>query len=132
MTLEPRWLPLDVIIAVNRDEVAETGENFALLRRDLLESAAARPQNLYNFANDATVLDLAVSLLFGIAKNHPFEKGNKRTGFTSFVVFLAANGYEVALPYRREFAERIIAVIEGRISEDAFAASIAPYVRPLP
>ena len=62
----------------------------------------------------------ASALLFGIARNHPFEQGNKRTGFTAALVFLQLNGYEVTLEDDESLADIIVDVITRKLSEDDF------------
>jgi death-on-curing family protein len=85
---EPIWLETAEVIELNRLIVAETGEPF--LVRDLggLESAVERPRNCSRYEAQDDALTLAVTLLFGIAGNHPFLQGNKRTGFEAALIFL--------------------------------------------
>ncbi|MEF2072858.1 type II toxin-antitoxin system death-on-curing family toxin [Consotaella aegiceratis] len=61
-------------------------------------SALARPNNLYAFDLQADLFDCAASLAFGIAKNHPFVDGNKRTSLVASITFLEINGYVVEIP----------------------------------
>jgi death-on-curing protein len=125
---EPRWLPLEIIIKINQAEVEETGENHALLRPELLESAWARPKNLWGYKGESDMVALAASLLFGIVRNHPFEQGNKRTGLTATVVFLASNGYRFAMPDDDSTAAAILALVEGDVSEDDFVHHIRRFI----
>jgi len=74
---------------------------------------------------------LATVLLFGIARNHPFQQGNKRTGLTAAEVFLSLNGYELTAPDSDLLAEAILDVIEGKASEDEFVGVMRLYVRPV-
>jgi death-on-curing protein len=69
-------------------------------------------------------------MLFGIARNHAFEQGNKRTAFEAALIFLANNGYELRMPDSVELAETIVAVIEHKQTEMQFEAFIRPYVTP--
>jgi death-on-curing protein len=117
---EPRWLPTEVIIEINRREVAETGEPFLVLDEGGLESAAMKPQNLWHYDGEENVVALASALLFGIARNHPFQQGNKRTGLTAAVVFLRLNGYMLTAPDTARFADIIVKVITGKFSEKRF------------
>ncbi len=62
----------------------------------LLESALARPQNLFACSETAvTTADLAAAYAFGVARNHPFVDGNKRTAMQLSFVFLEFNGFPV-------------------------------------
>ena len=83
--------------------------------------AVAKPNNHYLYRNIEDVVSLATTLLFGIARNHPFEQGNKRTGFLSAVVFLEINGYSIDLAETDFLGRLVVAALEDRMSEDDFA-----------
>ena len=127
---EPHWLPLDVIIEVNQDAVATTKEPFFLRDAGLLESALARPQNHWHYGEDDVAI-LAVTLLLGIAQNHPFEQGNKRTAFTAALMFLELNGYEFGEEDRDELGQAVERVITGEMSVDDFTDMIRQSVTPI-
>ncbi len=97
----------------------------------LLESAIAKPQNHWNYGEDDVVV-LAVKLLLGIAQNHPFEQGNKRTALTAAATFLELNGYELDVPDGDPFGNFIERVITGEFSEAEFTELIRPCVNELP
>jgi len=63
---------------------------------------------------------LAASLLFGIARNHPFEQGNKRTAFEAMIGFLGANSYRFNMYDDDRFADSITAVLAGTETEVEF------------
>jgi len=73
---------------------------------------------------------LAARLMFGIAQNHPFEQGNKRTGFLSAVLFLEANGYIFSCSNSELMGKAIVLVLEGRLTEAEFIELMRPYVVP--
>lgn len=120
MPNEPAWLSAEQVITINRKLVAATGEPFALRDQGLLESACAKPANHWHYGEE-DVATLACALLFGIARNHPFTQGNKRTAFAAATVFLQANGYGLEAPDTAEFADALVAVIEHRVEEAEFA-----------
>lgn len=95
-----------------------------MVSQELLESACDRPKNLWAYDNDADVADLATSLAFGIAKNHPFTQGNKRTAFYAMIGFLGANSFQFNLEDDVACAEAILAVISGTATEEQFASSL--------
>ena len=132
MPSEPRWLPVEVVIEHNRLELAETGERHLVREIGLLESALARPQNLYGFGEEdiivLAVALLAVALMAGIARAHAFEQGNKRTAFGALRLFLRANAYDTAFDDTISWAEEIIALVEHRSSEEDFARVVRPFV----
>lgn len=75
MRSEPVWLSAQLVTEFNARTVTETGEPFFVRDAGLLESALARPINHWSYGEDDLAL-LAVSLLLGIARNHPFGQGN--------------------------------------------------------
>jgi death-on-curing protein len=128
---EPRWIPAEVVIRINLREVTEAGEPFGLLGPGLLESAVLKPRALWHYEGQDDMAVLATVLLFGIARNHPFQQGNKRTGLTAAEVFLSLNGYELTAPDSDLLADAILDVIEGKASEEDFVEVMRLYVRPL-
>jgi death on curing protein len=126
---EPDWLPIEVVIRINEDSVTETGEPFFLRDRSLLESALARPLNHYIYGEE-DVFNLATTLIFGIARNHPFAQGNKRTAFLSAVLFLEQNGYIFSCANNEILGKAIEFVIDDRLTEAEFKEMIRPYVVP--
>jgi death on curing protein len=124
---EPRWLSVEAVIEINRQLVEITGERHLLRDRGLLEGAMARPQNAFAYGEN-DILVLAVRLMAGVLQSHSFEQGNKRTGFVAMVQFLLENGYDVAIDDTRSWAERVIAFVEHRLSEEDFARTLRPFV----
>ena len=87
----PRWLLKDTVLALHERLLADFGGSAGLRDEGLLDSALARPENLFAY-DTPTVFDLAASYAFGLVKNHPFIDGNKRVGFAAALVFLEING----------------------------------------
>ena len=131
MASEPRWLTPAEIEQLNALIVADTGEPHGVRDRGMLESACHKPHNRYAYEGTDDVVTLAVDLLFGIAQNHPFLQGNKRTGFEAALLFLEVNGYDFAGEDRIELAEMIVDVITGTLPVAAFEAHIRPHVVPI-
>ncbi len=92
---EPRWLDALMIRAIHTSQIREHGGSIGLRDKDLLESALARPRHRFQHQPDADLSDLAASLGFGLARNHPFVDGNKRVAFQSMYVFLSLNGLRI-------------------------------------
>jgi len=86
------WVDPTVVLAVHEEQLAEYGGSAGIRDAGLLESALARPKNLAAYG-EPDVAELAASYGFGIARNHPFVDGNKRTAFVSVELFLRLNGY---------------------------------------
>lgn len=129
MPSEPDWLGADTLIALNAALVAETGEPHFVRDPGLLESALARPINRWHYG-EREMSVLAVSLLLGIARNHPFGQGNKRTALAAADAFLWLNGYDFVAPDGTELADLIVDVIIGAAGEDGlieiFGAGMKP------
>lgn len=89
-----KWIPRSVVLAIHEEQIAEHGGTQGIRDIGLLESALARPQNLAAYSNP-DVVTLASSYAFGLAKNHPFLDGNKRTSYVTAVVFLRLNGFDI-------------------------------------
>lgn len=116
---EPRWLDLRVAPAVHERQLAEHDGRVGIRDRGLLESELARPVNRWAYGEDDPAA-LAAAYAFGIARNHPFADGNKRTAWVLARLFLALN--DVAL--RFEPAEAITAMLGlavGETSEEEMA-----------
>lgn len=122
------WLRKDVILAVHDVQIAEHGGLPGVRDMSLLESALARPENVAAYG-DPDVCALAASYAFGIARNHPFGDGNKRTAFVAAELFLDLNGFALTA----NDADCVITILRlaaGEISEDELAGWIRGNVRP--
>jgi death-on-curing protein len=91
---EPIWVDASVVLAVNDEQLAEHGGTSGVRDPGLLESALARPRNRYAY-DKASLHALAASYAHGIAKNHPFMDGNKRTSLVIAELSLNLNGIEL-------------------------------------
>ena len=130
MPNEPVWLGPELVTEINRLLVAGTGEPFFVRDRGLLESALARPINLWSYGED-DMAALAASLLLGLARNHPFGQGNKRTGFTAAATFLKINGYRLDEPDSAELGGLVIDLITGGLDEADFASLLRNSAAPI-
>lgn len=113
------WLDPAVIYAVHNEQLAEHGGSTGVRDAGLLESALARSQNLLAYGKP-TVHDLAAAYGYGIARNHPFIDGNKRTAFVAVELFLSLNGVLLTATD----VDCVITLLElaaGELSEEAFA-----------
>lgn len=117
------WLDIRVVLAAHDEQLAEHGGAEGVRDMGLLESALARPKNLAAYG-DPDVTELAASLAFGIAKNHPFVDGNKRTALVALETFLALNGEELAAD-DVQCVLTIQALAAGALSE----AKLAEWIR---
>jgi death-on-curing protein len=119
---EPIWLRLEAILAAHDDQLAEHGGGVGVRDQGLLESALARPLNLHAYG-EPSLPRLAAAYAFGIARNHPFVDGNKRTALVAAELFLGLNGYDLTAD-DVEVVEVFLALATGELSEDELAAWI--------
>jgi death-on-curing protein len=123
---EPVWLSIDLIIAIHDEQLEQFGGPSGLRDRGLLESALARPLNQYAYGKD-DLAALAAAYGFGLAKNHPFVDGNKRTALLAIVTFLGLNGREFTAS-EAEAAVTMLGVASGEIDEEELARWIGANV----
>ena len=116
------WIDPAVLSAVHDEQLLEHGGASGVRDPGLFESAMARPRHAASYG-DPDAAALAAAYGFGIARNHPFIDGNKRTAFVAIELFLALNGPEL----QAEDADCVLtmlAVAAGTLSEDDLAAWI--------
>lgn len=119
---EPIWLDQRSVLALHAELLREYGGLGGVRDEGLLESALARPQNQAAYG-DPTLAEMAAAYAFGIARNHPFIDGNKRTALAAADVFLQLNGYEIVV----EEVEAVAVIRDlaaGEIGEEELAAWI--------
>ena len=116
---EPVWLTPEIVIAIHEMQLAEHGGPAGIRDMGMLESALGRPQNKFAYGeNDLAVLAAAYG--FGVARNHPFIDGNKRTSLMVIYTFLGINDVEFIVP-EAEFATIILDLAAGEVSEESLA-----------
>ena len=112
---EPVWIQKKVALAIHDRQLAEHGGPSGLRDEPMLESALARPMNRWAYGEEDRAV-LAAAYAFGLARNHPFADGNKRTAWVLARLFLLLNGQEVVF----EPADAIAAMLRlaaGELSE---------------
>jgi death-on-curing protein len=119
---EPVWLRLEAILAAHDNQLAEHGGGVGVRDQGLLESALARPLNLYAYG-EPPFSRLAASYAFGIARNYPFVDGNKRTALVAAETFLGLNGFDLTAS-DIEAVQVFLALAAGEITEEQLAAWI--------
>jgi death on curing protein len=124
---EIKWLAVEVVVAIHEAQLAEHGGSAGTRDTGLLESALARPQNLAAYGNP-DMADLAATYGYGIARNHPFVDGNKRTAFVAVELFLRLNGYQLHAD-DSACVLTMLAVAAGDVDESTFAAWIRGHSR---
>jgi death-on-curing protein len=116
---EWRWIDPQTIQAVHEYQLAEHGGLDGVRDLGLVESALARPQNLAAYG-EPDAAELAAAYAFGLAKNHGFADGNKRTAWVAARLFLADNGYTLQVN-GTEAVLMVEAMAAGTLDEPAVA-----------
>lgn len=120
------WIEKPLALAIHDRQLAEHGGSSGLRDDGLLESALARPQQLHAYGDSTPDLaDLAASLAFGLARNHPFVDGNKRTAAVVCEAFLNLNGAAL-LAQDAELFPVFLDLAEGKMPPEDFAAWLRP------
>jgi death-on-curing protein len=122
------WIRRDVVLAIHDEQVAEHGGQPGLRDAGLLDSALARPMNAAAYA-EPDVPALAAAYAFGIARNHPFLDGNKRTALVAAELFLELNGWRLAAT-DAECVLTFVALAAGEVSEPDLADWFRRHARP--
>lgn len=117
---EPAWITREDCLAIHEMMLAQHGGLAELRDEDLLESALAKPRNLFGYAK-AGFVEMAASYAAGIIRNHPFLDGNKRTGFLVAAVFLEVNGYMLSAS-EESVVESTLSMAAGKLKESEYAA----------
>ena len=113
------WLSREVVEAIHDEQLRQHGGLNGIKDENALEAAIERPLNKAAYG-EPDICDLAAAYLYGIARNHPFSDGNKRTAFLASYVFLDVNGYDIradnALVY-----QFVMDVAAGAVTEESAA-----------
>ena len=127
---EIHWVSEAVVLAIHDEQIAEHGGARGLRDKSLLLSAPTRPQNIATYATP-DLADLAAACTVGIARNHAFVDGNKRTAIVVAAgAFLPLNGYEL-IASNEDLVRVMLRVADGSISEQDLSVWFREWMRPL-
>jgi death-on-curing protein len=127
-SIAPRFIGVGVAMAVHDRQLAEHGGPAGLKDEGLLESAMARPLNKHADGEDDSCA-LAAAYAFGIARNHPFADGNKRTVWVIARLFLKLNGVEIAFD-KADAIRMVLALASGELEEEKVADWFRTHIVP--
>ena len=119
MDSEPEWVDPEVIEAFHVEQIREHGGIHGIRDQGLLESAIERPRQLWTYSSP-DLCDMATAYAFGIAKNHPYLDGNKRTAAITCELFLLLNGLEFTVDEIAKYPH-FLAVASGDHTQESFA-----------
>jgi len=127
---EPVWLAIELVEKVHARQLSEHGGPGGVRDQGMLESAIARPRQKFAYGDGAVDLpSLAAAYAFGLARNHPFVDGNKRTAAVLCELFLELNGY-VLVADDADLYQVFLALAAGELTEQALAAWLRDHARP--
>ena len=117
----PQWIEIETMLAAHDETISIDGGAPGLRDRGLLDSALERPKNRYFYEQVDDICALAATYGVGIAKNHPFADGNKRSAFIAMATFLMINRRPL-IADQTEATTTMLGVAAGEIDIDALAA----------
>ena len=124
------WIEKKFALAIHDRQLAEHGGSSGVREEALLDSALARPQQLFAYGDPPPDLAaLAASLAFGLARNHPFIDGNKRTAHVCYRTFLALNDANLVASDEEKYIA-MLGLAEGSLGESEFADWIRQHLAP--
>lgn len=125
---EPVWINYDIVLAIHRRQLAEHRGGEGVRDSGLLDSALNKPKNLYHYSNpEPDLAALAASYAYGIARNHPFVDGNKRTAFVVCRLFLKLNGTSLTASQEEKY-NTFLKLAAGDLSEQELANWITRFL----
>jgi death-on-curing protein len=119
--MAPRFLSLEEVLAIHRDQLARYGGADGIRDLGLLQSALAQPPAAFGGRFlQGDVYAMAAAYLFHLVQNHPFVDGNKRVGAVAALVFLKLNGQDVSMT-NTELVDLVLAVAQGQKDKESIA-----------
>lgn len=124
------WIERPLALAIHNRQIVEHGGDAGVRDENLLDSALARPQQLHAYGDPSPdIADLAASLAYGLARNHPFIDGNKRTAAVACETFIALNGAVLEADDLALYPQ-YLGLAEGALGEAEFASWLREHLHP--
>ena len=123
---EPLWISKKAVLAMHQEQLAEHGGSEGIRDETLLDSALAKPQNVLAHAEAPDIFRLAASYAFGIARDHAFVDGNKRTALVVSLTFLDRNGWDLEASKEAVYFT-FLHLGDGSLSEEDLTAWFAKH-----
>jgi death-on-curing protein len=127
---EPIWIDKPEVLIVHSMQLAEHGGSDGIRAESLLDSALAKPRNVFAYVDSAGLPRLAASYAFGLARNHAFIDGNKRTALVVSEGFLRLNGLRIVSTPEEKYLT-FLHLADGSLSEEDLAAWFTSHSVPL-
>jgi death on curing protein len=117
---EPVWMLKQAVLSVHSQQLAIHGGSDGIRDETLLDSALAKPKNVFAYEESVDVFRLAASYAFDIARNHAFVDGNKRTALAVSTTFLYLHGWDIDAP-KADLYRTFLSLADGSLSEEELA-----------
>ena len=128
-TEEPEWLLTWVVQSFHDQQLKEHGGAHGIRDEGMLESALNKPLQMWNYEDPKPdIPTLAAAYAYGLAKNHPYIDGNKRTAAIACEVFLLLNGYEFTVDETVKYPN-YLALASGEHSQESFTEWLKQHVK---
>jgi death-on-curing protein len=123
---EPVWVAKTVVLAIHDEQIGEHGGLTGIRDMGLLDSALARPQNLFHYEG-LDLIEIGAAYGYAITQNHPFNDGNKRVSAVVTELFLTLNGVEITAS-DDEVVTTWLALASGQIDENQFVSWLRAHI----
>jgi len=127
---EPIWIDKPEVLIAHSMQLAEHGGSDGIRDETLLDSALAKPRNVFAYGDDVSLPRLAASYAFELARNHAFIDGNKRTALVVPEGFLRLNGLKVVSPPEEKYFT-FLHLADGSLSKDELTTWFTKHAVPL-
>ena len=124
----PRWVDRRALALLHAETLAEHGGRSGIVDEGRLDSALARPRQIFSYGRKHDVARLAAAYAAGLVRNHPFVDGNKRAAFLAVGLFLELNGFRLVAD-QVDAARNVLALAAGEINEEQFAEWVRAHMK---
>jgi death on curing protein len=125
---EPQWINRRALVLLHSETVAQHGGRSGILDEGRLDSALARPRQIFRYEPKHDIARLAAAYALGLARDHPFVDGNKRAAFIAVGLFLGLNGFRLVAD-QVDAARNVLSLAAGDINEEQFAQWIRAHMK---
>jgi death-on-curing protein len=127
---EPHWIDRRALVLLHAESLAEHGGRAGVADEGLVESALARPRQIFTYEASPDLARLAAAYAAGFVRDHPFADGNKRAPFLAAGLFLELNGFRLAVS-QVDATRAVLALAAGEMKEEELASWIRGHTKRL-